>query len=137
MDCIFCKIVKGEIPCTKVYEDVDVLAFLDVNPVSLGHCLVIPKQHSENIFDISENVLQKIIVVGKRIVEKLKTVTNIPAVNLVNSSGKDAGQEVMHFHLHIVPRRENDGLKIHGEKPKNLQKPSEQELQKLAELIKF
>ncbi len=135
MDCIFCKIVKGEIPCAKVYQDADVLAFLDVNPVSSGHCLVIPKKHSENVFDIDKDVLQKIIIVGKSIAEKLKVVMDVPAVNLVNSSGKQAGQEVMHFHLHIVPRRENDGLKIHGDRPKNIEKPSTKDLEKLAELI--
>lgn len=135
MDCIFCKIANGEIDSAKVFEDSDVLAFLDANPAAKGHCLVIPKTHFENVFDISEDLLQKITVVGKHISQKMKKFLDAPAVNLVNSSGKEAGQVVMHFHLHVVPRHENDGLKIHGHRPENVPKPTSEELKELAKEI--
>src|SRR5487761_638675 len=96
-DCIFCKIVRGEIDAAKVYEDDDTLSFLDVNPLTKGHCLVIPKKHFENIFDIDKEILQKIISSAKNISEKLKKSLDAPGVNLVNASGKDAEQSVFHF----------------------------------------
>jgi len=135
MDCVFCKIVKGEIGCAKVFEDNDVLAFLDVNPVSKGHCLVIPKIHFENIFNVEESILQKVIVAAKNISEKIKVSLQADGINLIQANGKVAGQEIMHFHLHIIPRHEGDGLKLHGDHPK-IPKPSFEELKSLAkELI--
>ncbi len=131
-NCIFCKIVKGEIDSAKIWEDGDVLVFLDVKPFTKGHALVIPKQHFENIFDIDENVLQKTIVVAKNIAQTLKKSLPAPAVNLMNSSGGEAGQEVMHFHLHVIPRSENDGISFHQE---SHQKLSFEELKTLAKEI--
>src|SRR3989344_2798996 len=108
--CIFCKIINNEVPCQKVYEDKDVLAFLDIHPKSNGHTLVVPKKHSENIFDIPNSDLQKVIDVAQKISLDLKHKNNLQGVNFLNSSGAWAGQEVMHYHLHIIPRYENDGL---------------------------
>jgi histidine triad (HIT) family protein len=109
-NCIFCKIIKGEIPAKKVYEDEKVLAFLDVNPVSRGHTLIIPKKHFENIFDIEEESLKEIINASKKISIFLKEKLNADGVNLLHASGKDAQQSVFHFHLHVVPRYKGDNL---------------------------
>src|SRR3989344_248445 len=133
-DCIFCNIIKGEIDCATVFEDQDVLVLLDVKPATKGHCLVIPKQHFENIFDINKEALQKIITTAKYISEKIKKNLGADGINIMQASGRCAGQEVMHFHLHIMPRYEGDGLKIHGQHSAN--KASDlQELKKLAAQI--
>jgi len=123
-NCVFCKIVKGEIPSEKIWEDDNVLAFLDINPLTKGHALVIPKKHFENIFDIDENVLERIISAGKNLAQKSKAALGAVAVNLLNSSGSQAGQKVMHFHLHVIPRYENDGVIISAPR-KNKVEPEE------------
>ena len=130
-DCIFCKIVNGEIPCHKVWEDDDVLAFLDAFPTVDGHTLVIPKKHSENLFEVDEETLDKIIKTSKKIALMLKENLEVSGVNLVNSCGKDAGQEVNHIHFHLFPRFENDGrsLYLHGDK--NISKNFEEVLKKI------
>ena len=109
-DCIFCKISKGEMESAKVWEDEDTFAFLDVNPIAKGHCLISPKNHFINLFDIDEKVLQKISLVAKDLADRMKRTLGCTGVNLVNASGKDAEQSVFHFHLHVVPRYENDNL---------------------------
>src|SRR3989338_10174105 len=136
MDCLFCKIVKGEIPTAKIYEDENVLAFLDVNPDSKGHTLVIPKQHAQDIFDIEKESLQKVFIAAKIIAQKLKDSLRADGINLMQANGKAANQVVMHFHLHLIPRYQNDGLKIHGHRPKEDEKPSFDELQDIAKKIK-
>jgi len=114
-DCIFCKIVNKELPCFKVYEDDLVLAFLSIGPAALGHTLVIPKDHYENIFDIDEEVLKKIAEVSKKIAIQMKNnLEDVYGVNIFQSNGRIAEQEVMHYHMHIIPRRENDGFRINS-----------------------
>lgn len=133
--CIFCKIAKGEFDSAKVYEDEDVFAFLDINPVSKGHCLVISKKHFENIFDINPETFKKIVVVAKDISEKIKKTLGADGLNLLQSNGTEAGQVIFHFHLHIIPRYKDDGLRrnqLFGERPKT---ESVEELRKIAEEI--
>jgi histidine triad (HIT) family protein len=103
-DCIFCKIVEGEISSTKVYEDENVLAFMDINPWDKGHTLVIPKKHFDPITNVPDDILQKIIVVAKKIAAAQIKVLNAIGVNIAQSNGKAAGQEVPHVHFHIIPR---------------------------------
>ena len=136
MDCLFCKIVKGEIPAAKIYEDENVLAFLDVNPDSKGHTLVIPKQHAQDIFDIEKESLQKVFIAAKIIAQKLKDSLRADGINLMQANGKAANQVVMHFHLHLIPRYQNDSLIIHGHRPKEDEKPSFAKLQDIAKKIK-
>lgn len=131
-NCIFCKIVKGEIPSAKVFEDTDILVFMDVKPFTKGHCLVIPKEHFENIFDISKDLLQKITVVAKNISEKIKNSLQADGIRLSQSNGKVAGQDIMHFHFHIIPRYENDGLSVNPTDTPHLPKADFEELKKLA-----
>lgn len=111
-DCIFCKIINREVPADIIYENDLVLAFLDINPASLGHTLVISKKHFENIYDIPEDYLKEIVVVSKKIVLMYKEIFKIENVQLINNAGKYAQQEVMHFHLHIIPRAQGDGINL-------------------------
>jgi len=103
-ECIFCKIVQGEIPCFKVYEDERVLAFEDINPISEGHTLVIPKGHAENLWEIADDDLMAIHLASKRIIHALQETLNPTGVALLQLNGKGANQEVMHYHLHLIPR---------------------------------
>ncbi len=102
-DCLFCKIVAGEIPCHKIYEDDNTLAFLDINPKAKYHTLVIPKEHAQDIFDISQKDLQKTIQAVQKISRHYKDKLGIENLQVHNNSGKKAGQEVMHLHFHIIP----------------------------------
>lgn len=103
-DCIFCKIVAGDIPSAKVYEDDDVLAFLDLSQVTKGHTLVIPKNHEENIYELSEETAQKLFKVIPKISNAIKTAYNPIGLNMLNNNGEAAGQSVFHYHLHLLPR---------------------------------
>jgi len=111
-NCIFCKIVKGEIPSYNVYEDEKTFAFLDVNPVSKGHTLIIPKKHYRNIYDIPENELNEIMKVVKKIINRYKNILKMDGVNIVQSNEKIAGQIIFHFHIHLIPRYKEDGIKL-------------------------
>jgi histidine triad (HIT) family protein len=110
--CIFCKIVNGTAKSWKVYEDEDVYAFLDIHPVNEYHTLVVPKKHYVNIFDIPESELKKVIGVVKTITNLYQQKLGITHVQLVNSSGSAAQQDVFHFHFHIIPRKRGDGQNI-------------------------
>jgi len=112
MNCIFCRIINKEVPGTFVYEDDDVAAIIPKEQVSPGHTLVIPKNHYTDVFDIDDEVLRNIASVSKKLSKDIITTTDYTSVNLLNASGKDAQQSVFHFHLHIVPRKENDGLDL-------------------------
>lgn len=116
MSCIFCKIINGEIPSFKIYEDENTLAFLDINPVNPGHTLVVPKKHYSNIEAADEETICQIIKTVKRIGLSLKK--NLPAAgyNVLINNDSVAGQVVPHLHFHIVPRLENDGLKLWPQK---------------------
>jgi histidine triad (HIT) family protein len=114
-ECIFCRIVRGEIPCYKVFEDDNVLAFLDVNPISRGHTLVIPKEHYADVFDIPEELLKEIIVVAKKISSTHMKKLRADGINISQSNKPAANQVVMHYHLHVIPRYKNDGIVLmHG-----------------------
>lgn len=110
MDCIFCKIINGDIPCYKIYEDEYVLSFLDISPKANGHTLIIPKNHTLDITTISDDELLNVINASKKVVKILEDKLNINGYTLVQNNGKP--QEVKHFHLHIIPSYEsNDELK--------------------------
>jgi len=111
-NCIFCKIVKGEIPCYKIFENENILAYLDIFPVNSGHTLIIPKEHCENIFDIDEETLQEITLKSKEIGINLKEKLGVENINVLQSNGKTAGQEIFHYHMHIIPRYENDKMEL-------------------------
>jgi len=111
-DCVFCKMAAGEIKPLIVYEDDLVMAFLDQNPVIEGHTLVIPKEHYVDLFDIPAEVMGKIGEVTADLTKKYKEKLGLDGMNLFNSSGTMAGQAVMHFHLHLAPRKSGDGIRF-------------------------
>ena len=114
---LFTKIIKGEIPCHKIYEDEYAFAFLDISPVSEGHTLVIPKDCYENFFDIPSETVQAMIPALQKVIRAVKTGMNADGITLLQRNGKAAGQEVPHLHFHVIPRNNGDGITtFHGEK---------------------
>jgi histidine triad (HIT) family protein len=103
-NCIFCKIINGEIPAYTVYEDENVMAFLDISQVTNGHTLVIPKNHHKDLYELPSEVATKIFAVVPKIANGIKKAFNPIGINLLNNNGEQAGQSVFHFHVHIVPR---------------------------------
>ncbi|MFH2021210.1 MAG: HIT family protein [archaeon] len=108
-DCIFCKIIDGQIPCSKVYEDSNVLCFLDNGPVNKGHLLVVPKQHAESILDESDENLAHCMVAIKKVAGALMKAMKAEGFNVINNAKPAAGQVIFHTHFHIIPRFANDG----------------------------
>lgn len=108
MDCIFCKIVKGEIPSYTVYEDELVKVFLDVNPVTEGHMLVVPKYHYKDINDIPIGILTHCQEVARRMFKGLKETLKVEGLSLTQNN--EYGQEIKHYHLHLIPRYKNDNI---------------------------
>jgi len=115
-NCVFCKIVKGEIPCYKIWENKDFLCFLDINQISRGHILVIPKNHFNNVVDCDDKILGKLNIVCKKMGLKLKDKLGASGFNILNASGKDAQQSVSHLHYHVIARYPEDKLDLwfHG-----------------------
>jgi histidine triad (HIT) family protein len=111
-DCIFCKIIAGVIPCTRVYEDDEILAFMDIAPVSPGHALVIPKEHAETLFDMDAAQYGRLYEVACRIAHAIKGSLSPQGLNVMQLNGKAGNQVVPHVHVHLVPRSEGDGLPI-------------------------
>ena len=109
-DCIFCKIVAGEIPSFKLFEDEATLAFMDINPANEGHALVIPKEHAADLYAVSDEALVRTAVTAKRVAAALARTLNPDGLNLVQCNGAAAAQSVMHFHVHVLPRVKDDGL---------------------------
>jgi histidine triad (HIT) family protein len=109
-DCVFCKIVAGELPSSKLWEDEKTLAFLDLNPLARGHTLVIPKAHVETVFEASPDQLRGLAAVMPRLARAVKQATGAGGLNLLQCNGKASGQEVPHLHFHLIPRNPNDGL---------------------------
>ncbi len=111
-NCIFCKIAAGEIPSNTIYEDNDFRVILDNGPATKGHALVLPKQHYANLYEIPEDVVSGAVVVAKKVAQTMKDKLSCDGLNLVQNNGEAAGQTVMHFHLHIIPRYKDDGQHI-------------------------
>ncbi|GGE44485.1 protein hit [Pullulanibacillus camelliae] len=103
-NCVFCKIIKGEIPSAKVFENEDVYAFLDIGQVTKGHTLVIPKDHQPNIFELKEETAAKLFSVVPTIARAVRDTFNPVGLNLLNNNGEAAMQTVFHYHVHIIPR---------------------------------
>lgn len=112
MDCVFCKIIKGEVASYKVFEDELVVAFLDKKPLSKGHTLIVPKKHSVTIADIDDASLAGVCFVAKYLANLYTKKLHAQGFNLRNSSGTVAHQDVFHFHLHLIPRYDDDELNL-------------------------
>lgn len=111
-NCIFCKIANGEIPSRTVYEDEDFRAILDLSPATQGHTLILPKEHAANLLELPGDTAAKVLPVAQKIAAQLKEKLGWDGLNLMQNNGETAGQTVMHFHLHIIPRYQGDGQKI-------------------------
>ena len=110
--CVFCEIVKGNIPSYKVYEDDLCIAILDISQATIGHTLVIPKQHFKNIFEIDKDLAAHLFKVVTILSKKIAKALNVDNMNILNNNGPIAGQSVDHFHIHIIPRYKDDNLEI-------------------------
>ena len=111
-DCLFCKIVAGEIPSTRVDEDERTVAFMDINPATRGHALVIPRRHAANLLEIEAQDLAATIAAAQRLARTVSERLGADGVNLLNSCGPAAWQTVFHFHIHVIPRYEDDPLRL-------------------------
>ena len=130
--CIFCKLANGDIPTRSIYEDEDFNVILDMGPATKGHALILPKEHYANLFELPEETASKVMVLAKRQATKMKERLNCQGFNLVQNNGECAGQTVMHFHYHLIPRYENDNQNILW-KPTS---PSAEELKEICECLK-
>lgn len=111
-DCIFCKIVAGELPAQIVREDERTVAFMDINPATRGHALVIPRQHAANLLEIGAEDLQATILAAQALARRVTDRLKADGVNLINSCGSMAWQTVFHFHIHVIPRYRDDPVKL-------------------------
>ena len=111
-DCVFCRIVAGEIPAAKLIETETVISFLDIAPVNPGHCLVVPKRHAATLLDLSDEELSDCILAGRQLARVVMEVTGSPGLNLLQNNDRCAGQVVPHVHFHVIPRSPDDGFKF-------------------------
>jgi histidine triad (HIT) family protein len=111
-DCLFCKIVAGEVPSTRVDEDERTVAFMDLNPATRGHLLVVPRDHSTDLHDIGAEDLAACLRMAQRLAGRIRDRLGADGVNLLNSCGQVAWQTVFHFHVHVIPRYANDPLRL-------------------------
>ena len=109
-DCVFCKIVAGEVPSFKLFEDDATLAFMDINPANEGHALIIPKEHTADLYSISDESLASTVATARKVAAALSRALNPDGLNLVQCNGPAAAQSVMHFHVHVLPRVKDDRL---------------------------
>ena len=122
-NCIFCKILAGEIPSTAVYEDDDIKAILDVNPAARGHVIILPKNHAANIYELPDEDASKIMIVAKKIATAIEKAYHCDGVNILQNNGEAAGQTVFHLHVHVIPRFKGDTVNIgwkQGDMPEDL-----------------
>ena len=124
-DCIFCKIANGESPSKTLYEDEQFRVILDLGPATKGHALILPKDHFANLYELPDETAAKVMQLAKKMATQMTEKLGCDGFNLVQNNGETAGQTVFHFHLHLIPRYENDGQKI-GWTPGS---PSQEELE--------
>ncbi len=130
-DCIFCKIANGDIPSKTLYEDEMFRVILDLGPATKGHALILPKEHAANLYELPDEIASKTLVLAKRMATQMTEKLNCDGFNLVQNNGETAGQTVHHFHMHLIPRYEEDGQVINwvpGE-------PSQEELEAIRKQI--
>ena len=131
-NCIFCKVVAGEIPSHKIDEDDKTVAFMDINPWTRGHALVIPKEHSRNVYDVDPADLAAVMATAQRVAQRLRERLGAEGINLLQSSEPVAMQTVFHTHVHVIPRYSDDGLRM----PAHPQPAEHEELAALAEELR-
>ena len=108
-DCLFCKIIGGEIPSKTIYEDEEFRVILDISPATKGHALIIPKEHYANIYEMPEETAAHVMILAKKLAAHMTEVLKCDGLNIMQNNGEAAGQTVFHFHMHLIPRYEQDG----------------------------
>ncbi|WP_352399533.1 HIT family protein [Anaerotignum sp.] len=131
-DCIFCKIINGDIPSATIYENEEFKVILDRFPANEGHVLILPKKHSADIFEIDPDLAGRLFALATKIAKQMKSVLGFEHLNVMQNNGTVAGQTVFHFHLHLIPRYENDGIRI-AYKPMDLTDSQIEEMRKKLE----
>ena len=131
-DCVFCKILAGELPAQTVDEDEHTVAFLDINPWTRGHAVVIPRRHVPDLYAIDDAELGRVTAAARRLALRLRDRLECDGVNLLNSTGRAAWQTIFHFHVHVIPRYEGDPLEL----PTRPRSAEEDELRRLAETLR-
>jgi len=131
-DCIFCKIATGELPAEIVDQDEHTVSFMDINPWTRGHALVIPRTHSRNLLEIEPDDLARVAAGAKRLAERMRERLGCEGINLLNSSEPAAWQTVFHFHIHVIPRYDDDPLRLPGAP----QQVDQEELQAVADELR-
>lgn len=111
-DCIFCKLANGVFPTNSIYEDEDFNVILDLAPATKGHALILPKQHADNLYELPDETAAKVLVLAKKLAKNMKAKLGCDGLNIVQNNGEVAGQTVLHFHLHLIPRYASDAQKI-------------------------
>ena len=111
-DCIFCKIANGEIPAATIYEDDEFRVILDLGPAIKGHALILPKEHAANIYELPDELAAKAMILAKKMATKMTEKLGCDGFNIVQNNGEVAGQTVFHFHMHLIPRYADDGVKL-------------------------
>lgn len=111
-DCIFCKIVAGDVPSSRIDENERTVAFMDVNPATRGHALVVPREHSRDLLEVGDADLEAVVRMARRVAGRQRERLGADGVNLLNSCGRAAWQTVFHFHVHVIPRYEGDPLRL-------------------------
>ena len=130
-NCIFCKIAGGDIPSKTLYEDEEFKVILDLGPATKGHALILPKNHYANLYELPDEDASKVMLLAKKMATHMTQKLNCDGFNLVQNNGEAAGQTVFHFHLHLIPRYENDGQTL-GWKPLE---PTQEELEEIKNII--
>lgn len=130
-NCIFCKIANGEIPARTIYEDDHFRVILDNGPATRGHALILPKEHYANIYEIPDDLAADAMILAKKMAARMKERLHTDGFNIVQNNGTVAGQTVFHFHIHLIPRYENDGQRIGW----NPGKPTDEELDQICREI--
>lgn len=130
-NCIFCKIANGEIPSKALYEDEMFKVILDLGPATKGHALILPKDHADNLYELSDETAAKVLVLAKKMATLMKEKLGCDGFNLVQNNGEAAGQTVHHFHMHLIPRYVNDGQTINWTPGS----PSQEELEAIRKQI--
>lgn len=130
-DCIFCKIANGDIPSKVLYEDDEFKVILDLGPATRGHALILPKNHYKNLYELPDETAAAVMLLAKKMAALMTEKLGCDGFNLVQNNGRAAGQTVFHFHLHLIPRYEDDGQTL-GWKPLE---PTQEELEEIKDII--
>ncbi|MBI4596663.1 MAG: HIT family protein [Candidatus Tectomicrobia bacterium] len=112
MDCLFCKIIQGELPCERIYEDKDILAFLDLYPINEGHVLIVTKEHFQGLLELPADKLSKLAIVMQRVASAVKEAYGLRGFNILLNDGRIGGQAIPHIHFHVIPRFYGDGVRV-------------------------